>query len=165
MANLILIILICLPFVNLQRHRILCAIVGEERSSLCSKPNATVISTTLDVVHDFSTTVNFVTSTPMTASKSFVYDFEYICVPFIIGFVYLFHVFYLHFGLAMSWRNSLAYSVVRLAGIYRAVFGTNETANVEVKCCPTVYNLCMDANVVGQSYNIAMPTGIAAVVD
>jgi hypothetical protein len=159
MANLFLIMLICLPIVNLQRHRILCAIVGDENSQLCTESNI-IVTTMTPKVMPIST---IVTSTSvMTTSTSYVYDFEYICVPFIIFFVYVFHVLYLHFGLAMSWKNSLTHSAVRLVAVYRAIFGTND-ANAEVVCCPTIYNLCMDTNVVGQSYNIAMPNGIAPV--
>jgi hypothetical protein len=158
MANLFLIMLICLPIVNLQRHRILCAIVGDENSQLCTESNAIVTTMTPKLP-----TSTIVTSTSvMTTSTSYVHDFEYICVPFIIFLVYIFHVFYLRFGLAMSWKNSLTHCVVRLVVVYRAIFGTTE-ANAEVVCCPTIYNLCMDTNVVGQSYNIAMPNGIAPV--
>jgi hypothetical protein len=161
MANLFFIMLMCLPLVNLQRHRVLCAIVGDENSPLCTEPHIIVTTITPNVVPN--STIVVTSTSVMTASTSYVYDFEYICVPFIILFVYMFHVLYLHFGLALSWKNSLTYSAVRLVAIYRAIFGTNDTANAEVVCCPTVYNLCMDTNVVGQSFNIAMPTGIAPV--
>jgi hypothetical protein len=164
MANLFVMILICLPFVKLQRHRILCAIVGVEKSPLCSKINATAISTSHDFLTTEFSTTDFVNSTPMAASKSLAYDLEYICVPFLIGFLFLIHVFYLHFGLAMSWKNSLTFSAVKLASLYRAVFATNETANVEVQCCPTIYNLCQDANVVGQAHNPSVSTDIDTVV-
>jgi hypothetical protein len=163
MANLFLIILMCLPGVNMQRHRVLCAIVGVEESSLCSKPRTIVTTTTPIVVLNSTTAMS--TSTPMTTSKSYAYDFEYICLPFIIFFVYMIHVLYLHFGRALSWVDSLGYSAVRLVAIYRAAFGTAENVPAEVVCCPTVYNLCMDANVVGQSYNIAMPTSVAPIDD
>ena len=159
MANLFVLILICLPFVNLQRHRILCALEGVEKSPLCSKINATAISTTQDFLTTEFSPADFVNSTPMMASKSLSYDFEYICVPFILGFVFLFHVLYLHFGLDMSWKDSLTYSVVKLTSIYRAVFGTTDNANVEVQCCPTIYN----ANVIGPAQNPSMPTGIDTV--
>jgi hypothetical protein len=163
MANLFLIMLICLPLVDLQRHRILCAIVGDENSQLCTKSNAIVSTTTPKLPTPTSTSTSIFASTfVMTTSASYVHDFEYICVPFIVFLVYIFHVFYLRFGLALSWKDSLTHSVVRLVVIYRAIFGTTE-ANTEVICCPTIYNLCMDTNVVGQSDNIVMPTGMAPV--
>jgi hypothetical protein len=71
-------------------------------------------------------------------------------------------VLYLHFGKALTWMEALGYSALRLVAIYRAAIGP-EAGPAEVVCFPTVYNLCMEANVVGQTYNLATPTSVATV--
>jgi hypothetical protein len=160
MANLFLVIMMCLPLVMTQRHRILCAIEGVEGSPLCSRSSSVLATTTPTLLLHSNMTV--LIPTTLASPNSFDYYFEYFCLPAIVFVLYILHVLYLHFGKALPWTEALGFFVLRLVAIYRAAIGPPD-GHAEVVCCPKVYTLCMETNVVGQTFNLATPTGVATI--
>jgi hypothetical protein len=159
MANLFLVIMMCLPLVMTQRHRILCAIEGVEKSPLCSRSSSALALTTPTFIPDPNPTV--LISATSAAPNSF--DYEYFGLLAIVFVLYVFHVIYLHFDKAIPWTEALGFSLLRLVAIYRAAVGPGDVGHAEVVCCPKIYTLCMETNVVGQSFNLAAPTGVATI--
>jgi hypothetical protein len=158
MVNLFLVIMMCLPLVMTQRHRILCAIEGVEGSPLCSRSSSALARTTPILLLDSNPTV--LISTTSAAPNSL--DYEYFCLPAIVFVLYVLHVIYLHFAKAIPWTEALGFSLLRLVAIYWAAVGPPD-GHAEVVCCPKTYTLCMETNVIGQSFNLATPTGVATI--
>jgi hypothetical protein len=93
MANLFLVIMMCVPLVMTQRHRILCAIGGVERSPLCSKSSLALAVTTPALVPDSNPTLTTVLIFTTSVAPN-LFDYEYLGLFAIVFVLYVFHVIY-----------------------------------------------------------------------
>jgi hypothetical protein len=162
MAILFLVFLLCAPVVICQRHRILCAIERIEKSPLCTKVTVTVTTTTPTFVPDSNPTQLPTTELVHNTSEApNSLDYEYFGLFVIVFIIYVFHVLYLHFNRALSWANALGHAFLQFAALYRAVVGRGD-GRAEIICCPKIYTLCLETNVIGHSFSPAIPTGVAS---
>jgi hypothetical protein len=118
MEMLFLVLLLCAPAVC-QRHRILCAIEGIEKSPLCTK--GTTLRPTPTFVPDSTTQLPTTELIHYTSEASNSFDYEYCGLIVIVFIIYVCYVLYLHFIRALSWADALGHAFLQFAALYRGV--------------------------------------------